>query len=107
MRCLGVCNSPNYFALLFEYVRGGDLSDLLDSDEKPVNDQHDDFSVLAAPAFVKWQNRLDICLQISSGMAFLHGKGVIHFDIKPDNILLELTPSEKLKCKVLLFIGFQ
>ena len=142
MRCLGICKSKDFFGLLFEYVEGGDLSDLVgnddndDNDDGDGNDKEEDenedgdedgddddaadddaaaldytladerkkFGELNAPIFDKWENRLDICRQISSGMAFLHENKVVHFDIKPENILLELSLGQ-LKCKV-LFIGY-
>lgn len=34
------------------------------------------------------EESLDIAIQIAAGMAYLHGKGVIHQDLKPDNCLI-------------------
>ena len=93
IRCLGI--SLSLPALLLEFVKGGNLCDFLDND-------NDDVGVLAASAFEKWKNRLDICHQISSGMAAIHHTNIIHLDIKPANILWELTPAGRLKCKVLI-----
>lgn len=86
------------FYLVMEYVKGGDL---LDKIEKfgPFSEQ------LAA----------NVMKQIFSALAYLHSKGIVHRDIKCDNILIEeynkqvivklidfdtitkLNPEEKLK----------
>ncbi|XP_065837469.1 protein mono-ADP-ribosyltransferase PARP14-like isoform X2 [Oscarella lobularis] len=93
INCFGISQSPNFFALLFECVKGDTLSNLLKGGGGS-------FCISAAPAFEKWENRLDICHQISFGMAFLHSHSVVHFDLKPQNVLLELTSSGEFICKI-------
>ena len=39
---------------------------------------------------------LEIAKQTASGLAFVHDKGIIHFDVKPHNILLDKSGSVKL-----------
>eukprot|EP00118_Oscarella_pearsei_P011870 m.83081 g.83081 ORF g.83081 m.83081 type:complete len:1379 (+) comp36330_c0_seq5:480-4616(+) len=76
VKFIGVCNSPRFFALLMEFVSGGDLAGLLAS---------------SYPEVEKWENRLDISNQIAMGMAHLHGNSppVIHLDLKSRNVLIE------------------
>jgi serine/threonine protein kinase len=37
------------------------------------------------------QQKLELLLQISSGISFLHSKKVTHLDLKPDNILVNFV----------------
>ncbi len=57
--------------LVMELLAGKSLEDLLRSGEK-----------------LSIQQVLDIGIQTSSGLAFAHDEGVIHRDVKPDNIVL-------------------
>ncbi len=65
-------------AMVLEYVPGQALSDILDDDE------------LFSPA-----EAIDIAVQVLSALAYAHHHGVIHRDIKSDNILL--TPEGQVK----------
>ncbi len=66
--------------IALEYVAGGSLRDRLERDKSPVPPEE----------------ALTYCLQIARGVAHAHRKGVIHRDIKADNILL----TEDGVCKV-------
>ena len=50
----------------------------------------DDDVGLTGPEF------LSLCRQIAGGMAFLHAEGVVHRDLKPDNVLLDEAGSARI-----------
>eukprot|EP00118_Oscarella_pearsei_P019837 m.213150 g.213150 ORF g.213150 m.213150 type:complete len:666 (+) comp39784_c0_seq14:145-2142(+) len=91
MKFVGYCDSPKCYALLMEYVSGGNLHDLLRSSEPEVE---------------KLECRIDISLQIAIGMERLHANtpAVIHLDLKSANVLIEKTENDKPKrpfvCKI-------
>ncbi|KAK9788455.1 hypothetical protein WJX73_009181 [Symbiochloris irregularis] len=64
---------PSIVGIMTEYARGGSLSANLRS----------------CGAYLPLVARAQLALQIASGMAFLHESNVVHFDLKPDNILLD------------------
>ena len=65
--------------LVSELMRGGDLTNLLTGNLK-----------------VPWNHRLVIARDICAGMAFLHGKSLIHRDLKSMNVLLDLNGRAKI-----------
>jgi serine/threonine protein kinase len=81
------------YVMLFEYCSGGSLHEILhgprgirsrnsnsENAEPPIHDE-------GLPP-ITWQQRTKIALDVATGMAHLHAKGVIHRDLKPPNILL-------------------
>lgn len=64
--------------MVMEFVPGQALSDIIDNDEifEPVE-------------------ALDICIQILGALAYAHHNGIVHRDIKSDNILV--TPEGRVK----------
>lgn len=67
-------------ALVLDLVPGGQTV------EKIVNRDHRDGIPLASA--------LDLFLKILQGIDYLHEKGVVHGDIKPENIMISGTPRE-------------
>ena len=87
---IGLCAVPRFYALVTEFVSGGNLSSILTSDEEAVE---------------KWETRVTFAEQIAKGMLHLHGNHppVIHYDLKAQNVLVEIIPSReeaKFICKV-------
>jgi len=58
--------------IVFEYVNGENLKELVDREGPlPVRDA------------------IELALQVARGLAFAHGQGLVHRDVKPQNVLLD------------------
>jgi len=77
----GYCKKNNYIFLVTEFIQGGDLSAWIHDPSKEVT----------------LERKFDIAANISKAMIFLHGKSVIHRDLKPQNILVENWEEGKVK----------
>jgi eukaryotic-like serine/threonine-protein kinase len=78
VRCFGgVCEGNQHFYAM-ELVEGGTLDRLLEERGK-----------------FTWEVATQFALQMASGLAYAHERGVVHRDVKPGNFLL--TPAGKLK----------
>lgn len=46
------------------------------------------------------RERCELALHVAHGMAYLHAANIVHFDIKPDNLLVERLPGGRYALKV-------
>jgi WD40 repeat protein/serine/threonine protein kinase len=75
----GVYEPANYTYLVMEFCEGGDLS-----------------KQLQKPAAILWKKRWQWALQITEALAYLHKEGILHRDLKAENVLLDRNGRAKL-----------
>ncbi len=73
--CQALEHSANGRYLVMDYCEGGTLRSILESD-----------------TVLSWEEMLGLMLDILAGLDHAHQQGIVHCDIKPENILLTLTP---------------
>ncbi len=71
----GVEHQPHQRHLLLDYCEGGTLRQLLDTEPRP-----------------KRMVLLQLIIHLLAGLHHVHSRGIVHCDVKPENILLTLTP---------------
>lgn len=82
----GVVIEGNRGILAMELMRRGDLSNLLTA-PMPIH----------GGRLLSWYNRgRSVAVQVACGLSYLHSKGLLHLDIKPQNVLLATDFTAKL-----------
>ncbi|KAL6070956.1 Serine/threonine-protein kinase HT1 [Balamuthia mandrillaris] len=72
IRFVGGSSEPPHLYLVTELVENGSLWDILHKEEFELT----------------WELRLQMALEIASGMKYLHDKNVLHRDLKSENLLV-------------------
>lgn len=73
--CKALEHTPTGRYLVMDYCAGGTLRNLM------ADDVH-----------LRMTQRMQLIVDILAGLAHAHSKGIVHCDIKPENILLDLRP---------------
>lgn len=73
VKLLAVCLESPHYCMVMELMPKGSLRNVLNSRED-----------------LSWDLRIRMAEEIAAGMAYLHGKGVIHRDLKSYNVLVDL-----------------
>ncbi|KAJ4831651.1 hypothetical protein Tsubulata_045564 [Turnera subulata] len=71
-------------ATVTEYMVNGSLRNALQKNERSLDKR----------------KRLFIAMDVAFGMEYLHGKNIVHFDLKSDNLLVNLRDPHRPICKV-------
>ncbi|KAM0939104.1 putative protein kinase TKL-Pl-6 family [Dioscorea sansibarensis] len=71
-------------ATVTEYMVNGSLKHALQKNDKTLD----------------FRKRLLIAMDVAFGMEYLHGKNIVHFDLKSDNLLVNLRDPQRPICKV-------
>ncbi|KAG1326629.1 Dual specificity protein kinase splA [Cocos nucifera] len=71
-------------ATVTEYMVNGSLRQALQRNDKTLDQR----------------KRLLIAMDVAFGMEYLHGKNIVHFDLKSDNLLVNLRDPQRPICKV-------
>lgn len=70
--------------MVWEYIEGEDLETRLKSEER-----------------IGVRHAVEIAIQTLRGLAAIHGAGVVHQDISPDNLMLSKDPGDRLQVKII------
>ncbi|KAK3234052.1 hypothetical protein CYMTET_55678 [Cymbomonas tetramitiformis] len=71
-------------AIVTEYIVNGSLKHVLGKYSNHLNKKH----------------RISLAMQAARGMEYLHSVGLVHFDLKSDNLLVNMRDKDRPLCKV-------
>ena len=77
IKILGYCMNGSDRLLIYEFIRNGCLDQWLQQEQN-----------VATPTW-SWRTRIQSVRGVANGLCFLHGLGVVHWDNKSSNVLLD------------------
>ena len=84
VKLYGVVRVGEELGMVMEFCQGGGLDKRLRIKEE------------TSGGYLTWPNKLQIAEQMCEGLVFLHGKGILHRDLKSLNVLLDSHNNAKL-----------
>lgn len=70
---IGMCIYDNEYGMITEFLSGGSLFDYLHKSHRKLTEER----------------LFYICKDVALGMSYLHGKNVLHCDLKSSNVLID------------------
>ncbi|SFH56306.1 serine/threonine protein kinase [Planctomicrobium piriforme] len=78
----------------------GERADLYGTTDYMVMELFEGVTLLEGISFsagpMKWDSTCDVICQVAKGLAYLHDHGMVHRDVKPDNILVDANGHAKI-----------
>uniref|UniRef100_A0ACD5VR25 Uncharacterized protein n=2 Tax=Avena sativa TaxID=4498 RepID=A0ACD5VR25_AVESA len=74
IKLVGACSSPPVFCVITEFLPGGSLRSFLHKQEHKS---------------LPLEKIISVGLDIANGMGYIHSQGVVHRDVKPENIIFD------------------
>lgn len=56
--------------------------------------------LLRKDKYLDWRKRVMVAMDVAIGMEYLHSKDIVHFDLKCDNLLVNVKDPSRPICKV-------
>uniref|UniRef100_A0ACD5W0P7 Uncharacterized protein n=3 Tax=Avena sativa TaxID=4498 RepID=A0ACD5W0P7_AVESA len=75
IKLVGACSSPPVFCVITEFLPGGSLRSFLHKQDHKS---------------LPLEKIISVGLDIANGMGYIHSQGVVHRDVKPENIIFDV-----------------
>jgi serine/threonine protein kinase len=86
VRFFGLVRSPPHMYMVLELCRGGSLYSALGDDIEAMQTTQD---YSESRRTLSWEAKLRIARDVAAALAFIHGAGLAHMDVKSANVLLK------------------